>query len=275
MQDQAAPGTAGASKAARRSLQFRHRTHNRYWWFNIADTGYVPPVLAALSDAEWQILEAWFEDTERHFPSPGELSVPAISMISALIGGNGISRIVQAGHYAGYSTLLLGFLLRAMGKRQALFSIDIDRPVTEYTQQWATRAGLDDIVRLAVSDSAAADAPTAAAAYLGGAPQLVLIDSSHNYDHTLKELDLWYQAIIPGGMIVMHDASIFAQRFDAAGHGGVRRAALEWAKAHGMQIWTLNGFVDGSQSVEQLTYRDGCGLGFLQKPMAASPPPAG
>ncbi len=264
------PSPQAAAERPARSLQFRHRTHNRYWWYNISETAYVPPVLAALSDAEWQLLEAWFEDTERRFPSPGELSVPAISMLWALIGGNGISRIVQAGHYAGYSTLLLGFLLRAMGKRHALFSIDIDSAVTDYTQQWTERAGLTDIVRLSVTDSAAADAVIAARSYLGGMPQLVLIDSSHNYDHTLKELDLWYQAVVPGGMIVMHDASIFAQSFDAAGHGGVRRAALEWAKNRGVQIWTLNGFVDGSQPVEDLTYRDGCGLGFLQKPMVSA-----
>jgi len=87
-----------------------------------------------------------------------------MSMLWALIGGNGVSRIVQAGHYAGYSTLLLGFLLRAMGKRHALFSIDIDRAVTDYTQQWTERAGLADILHLSVRDSVAPDAVIAARA---------------------------------------------------------------------------------------------------------------
>ena len=260
----------GATRAAR-SLGFRNRAHNRYWWFNIPDNAYVPPVFAGLSEAEWEILDAWFADTERRFPSPGEISVPAISMLSALIGGNGLSRVVQAGHYAGYSTLLLGFLLRGMGKRQALFSIDIDAEVTDYARDWAARAGLADIARLVVSDSAAPAVVEEARAYLGGAPQLVLIDSSHNYDHTLKELDLWYEAIQPGGMIVLHDASVFAQSFDASGHGGVRRAVLEWSRNRRLPLWTLNGFVDGSQSVDELSYRDGCGLGFLQKPMAVAP----
>jgi hypothetical protein len=40
--------------------------------------------------------------------------------------GSAITRIVQLGHHYGYSTLLIGFMLRAMGVRSTgLASIDI------------------------------------------------------------------------------------------------------------------------------------------------------
>jgi predicted O-methyltransferase YrrM len=252
-----------------RSRDFRDRSHNRYWWYRLADTDYVPLVFAQLTEDEWSTMTAWFVDTEVRFPSPGEVSIPGVTMLSSVIGGNGISRVVQAGHYVGYSTLLLGFLLRSMGKRNALFSVDIDPVATAYTQDWVDRAGLTEVVRLTVGDSAGPGLVDEASAYLGGKPQLVFIDSSHRYAHTLAELDLWYEALAPGGLIMLHDTSVFAQSFDGSNEGGVLRAAVEWAKQRGLAMLALNSFVDGSQRVDDLIYRDGCGLGLLQKPMAA------
>lgn len=248
----------------RRSLEFRSRTHNRYWWYRLKDTAYVPPVFSSLSEPEWQLMDDWFATTEREFASPGEMSVPGISLLSGLIGGNGIGAIVQCGHYVGYSTLLLGFLLRRMGKEQALFSLDIDKQATAFTQQWVDKAELGNQVRLKVSDSAAADAPAQARDYFGREVQMVIIDSSHQYAHTLAELDLWYDALPAGGMIVMHDVSRFAQSFDATGNGGVLRASLEWCERRGVAPLLLNSFVS-REPPEQLAYRDGCGLGIIQK----------
>lgn len=250
-----------------RSRFFRERTHNRYWWYRLSGTDYVPPVYAALTDAEWALLDAWFEETERLFPSPGELSIPGISFLNGLIGGSAISAIVQCGHYVGYSTLMLGMLLRHMGKKNALYSIDIDADVTAYTQKWVDRAGLGEEVKLCIASSSAPHLPDAAREYFARAPELVFIDSSHQYAHTLEELDLWYGALAPGGFIMMHDVSVFAQSFDASSGGGVLRAVNEWSARQGAPLMLLNSFVDGSQSLESLSYRDGCGMGLIQKPM--------
>ena len=248
-----------------RSLKFKHLAHNRYWWHRVPGTHYNPIPYEILNDAEWEIMEAWFNDTEQKFESTGEANVPPLSLLIGLISGSGIGRVVQCGHYVGYSTLLLCFLLRKMGKKQALFSIDIDATVTEYTAQWLSRAGLDGQVRLSVADSADPEGPGRAREYFGGqAPQLVFIDSSHQYEHTLKELDLWYDQLPQGGLLVLHDTSRFAAVFDSSGKGGVFRAVSEWCALRGITSLMLNSFVAGG-SPGDYPYLDGCGLTIIQK----------
>jgi predicted O-methyltransferase YrrM len=244
--------------------------HNRYWWYRRKETDYLPAVYAALSDDEWAIMKAWFADTEKRFENPGEISIPGITMLSAMIDGNGLRAVVQCGHYVGYSTMLLGFLMRRMGKTQALFSIDIDEAVTAYAQSWIERAGLSEVVRLYVGNSSDPACAATAREWLGRRPQLVFIDSSHQYGHTVQELKLWNAELTPGGFLCLHDTSEYAQQFDSSGEGGVLRAASEWGQNGSMIL--MNRAV-GKPSLphlegdpEQLTYADGCGFGIIQKP---------
>jgi predicted O-methyltransferase YrrM len=250
-----------------RSLKFRTRAHNRYWWYKLTGTDYVPPVIAELSKSEWALMEDWFEDSEKLFPNPGEISIPGISLLNALICGNGVGAVVQLGHYVGFSTLMLGFALRRIGRKRALFSVDIDAEVTQYTQSWVKRAKLEDVVSLHVENSSDAIAVELAHQWFGRTPELVFIDSSHQYRHTLEELDLWYKSLAPGGFLAMHDTSVFAQTFDSTGEGGVRRAACEWGAGRNMIL--LNSFVGESvtdgDSPSSLIYRDRCGFGLVQK----------
>ncbi len=247
-----------------RSRAFDKRNHNRYWWHKIKDNNYTAPVYSLLADEEWALIDEWFSVTEVRFENPGEMQIPAISFIAGLLGGNGISSIVQCGHYAGYSTLLLGFQLRNMGKTNALFSIDIDPEITAFTQDWVTRAGLQEQVRLHVANSADPGLPELARSYFGREIQVVIIDSSHQYAHTFQELDLWYGALPLGGLIVMHDVSQYAQSFDSTGKGGVRKAILEWSEKRNVPALLLNSFVT-NESPDALAYRDGCGLALIQK----------
>lgn len=258
------------TNALYRSKKFKTRSHNRYWWYRSSGADYVPLVFSVLQDDEWAVLEEWFDDSETRYDSTGECNIPPLSLLYGLINGNNISRIVQLGHFIGFSTLVLGFALRAMGHRQALFSIDIDPSCTGYASGWVDKAGLGEQVRLTVSDSAAADMPAQARAYLDGKPQLVFIDSSHQYEHTLRELDLWFDHLAPGGLLVLHDASPFAAQYDAAQGGGVIAALREWLSRRGLAGLAVNEFCDGTQPVEALTYRDACGLAIIQKPF----PPA-
>ncbi|NPC57187.1 CmcI family methyltransferase [Caenimonas soli] len=247
-----------------RSTAFSRREGNRYWWHRVPGNDYVPPVYAGLRHEEWALLKKWFDDGDAHFSGTGECNVPSMSLLHGLIGGNGMSRVVQCGHYIGYSTLLLGFLLRSMGRRQALYSVDIDPAATRYTNTWVKKAQLQDVVRLSVRNSADPEAVAEAQRYLGGAAQIVFIDSSHQYAHTLEELDAWFPALCEGGFLILHDTSAYAATFDPKG-GGVGKAVTEWCERKGLRSMALNGFVDGGTPGDY-PYLDGCGLTLIQKP---------
>ncbi|KVN96277.1 hypothetical protein WJ69_02845 [Burkholderia ubonensis] len=247
-----------------KSRKFGERAHNRYWWHRTGCTDYVPLIYDFLAPDEWALLQEWFDDTEKLYESTGEANVPPLSLLFGLISGNGLSRIVQCGHYVGYSTLLISFLLRHMGVQHGLYSIDIDRQVTAYTRNWLRRAGLTRQATLAIADSADAGQAEKAEAYLGGAPQLVFIDSSHQYAHTLRELDLWYGRLTRGGLILLHDTSLYAASLDGSKEGGVKRAVDEWCARNEVTVLSLNGFVEGGHA-GAYPYRDGCGLSIIQK----------
>jgi predicted O-methyltransferase YrrM len=260
---------AGGPGAAARSLVFAASTHSRHWWHWGEDRQYVPDVYAFLAPHEWAIMAEWFEESKRAGYT-GEMAIPMVSLLRGFIVGSGLSSIVQLGHYAGYSTLILGFALRRMKRQNALFSIDRYPAAHAFCRAWVQRARLTGQVRLHLGDSADPVSAEAAAAYLGRAPQAVIIDSSHQYAHTVKELDFWFDRLEPGGMLFLHDTSEYAASFDKTGQGGVRRAVLEWRERHpGVGVMMIDGDANLSGKAG-IAYADGCGLGMIQKP---APPP--
>jgi cephalosporin hydroxylase len=121
-------------------------------------------------------------------------------------------------------------------------------------------------VRLHLGDSAAPESLDVAVAALGGMPQLILLDSSHQYEHTLRELDLWVPRMEPGTIMLLHDVSVFAQTFDTAGAGGVQQALDDWLPRHPEAAFlSLNREVTPGSDAADLVYKDGCGLGILQR----------
>jgi cephalosporin hydroxylase len=178
-----------------------------------------------------------------------------------MILGNRINRIVQCGHYAGYSLLMLGMILKNFSKSARIVSFDIDQTVTRFTGEWVEKAGLRDIVRTYVMDSGDPLAGDLAASSLGGAPELVFIDSSHQYSHTLEELDLWAARTAAGGFLCLHDSSRFARRFDHNGLGGVNAALEEWLK-HRPTAAAL--MIDPGEDHRRAIYRDPYGFAIIQ-----------
>lgn len=248
-----------------RSRAWTEKTAPRYWWHRLPGMNYVPPVYAELSEDEWALLSAWYEATDRTGPV-GECAVPLLSFLHGLLAGNRVERIAQLGTCSGYSALLLGFMLRRMRAPRGLFTLDIDPAMCAMSRQWLERAGLGEFVEVAEGDSLASASVAAAAAYLGGAPELVILDSSHEYAATLRELDLWYGALAPGGLLILHDVSHFAADFDVTRAGGVRRAFAEWRKANPeAETFSLNGAAT-SMDLPRPLYKDACGLGLVHKP---------
>lgn len=249
-----------------RSVAFSDNTHRRFWWHHREGADYVPAIYQVLGDDEWEIMEQWYAATEAA-DCIGEINVPAMSMIQGLISGSGLSRVVQLGHYYGYSALLIGFWLRAMGGDRKLVSIDIDPKATAFTQSWLDRAGLGDHVKLMLEDSAAPRAlRDVTTTFDGMGPQLIVLDSSHQYDHTLRELELWVPAMASQSLMLLHDTSTYAKSFDTAGKGGVQKALDDWTKRRkDVAVLNLNRHVGQDGVSGAGTYLDGCGLGILQK----------
>jgi predicted O-methyltransferase YrrM len=249
-----------------RGTDFGDRSHDRYWWHQRLK--YEPPLYTCLTADEWAHLEAWYQETEQK-SYIGEAAVPLMSVAQGFVMGSGMRNWVQLGVYAGYSMLLGGFMMRRMGFRNALFGIDIDESMVAYTRDWIERCGLTGYAHVACADSAAPEMPAAATSYFGSAPRVVLIDSSHQYAHTLLELDLWSRAVAPGGVLLLHDTSLFAAQYDSTKQGGVHRAFAEWsARNPTYPAININGLrTDFDPLSPDPVYCDGCGVGIIQRPM--------
>jgi predicted O-methyltransferase YrrM len=248
-----------------RSRAWKENPHPRYWWHRLEGNDYVPPIYAELSEEEWIVLRDWYAETDRNGPI-GECAVPLMSLLHGLVTGNRLTRIAQLGTCAGYSALLLGWMLRRMNVARGLFSLDLDPAMCELAGRWINRAGLENFVEIAEGSSLDAESMDAAREYLGGQPQLVIVDSSHEYRSTLTELALWYPVLAPGGFLVLHDVSQFAAGFDVTNEGGVRRAFAEWRQEHpDVETFSLNG---DARSMDALrpAYQDACGVGLIHKP---------
>ena len=248
-----------------RSIAFSSSAEQRFWWHRLPANDYVPPIYASLTTEEWQLMEDWYADTSRQ-DLIGECAVPLMSLLQGFVGGSNIRRIVQLGTHSGYSALLLGFLLRRSGARHGLISFEIGDHLVAYTRGWLERAGLADYVHVEHRSSLDSASTAVAREYLGEAPQLVFVDSSHEYASTLAELKSWYPELTPGGLMVLHDSSVFAADFDVTRQGGVRRALREWRELHpGIETFSLNHDVRAIAS-PAMVYQDFCGAGLIQKP---------
>ena len=106
---------------------------------------FVPPIYSDLTETEWEIIKTWYEETDRS-GLIGECAVPLMSLLHGLVMGNRIARIVQLGTCSGYSSLLLGFMLRRMNAPRGLFTLDIDPELCALTRRWLERAGLTNFV---------------------------------------------------------------------------------------------------------------------------------
>jgi predicted O-methyltransferase YrrM len=95
--------------------------------------------------------------------------------------GSKISNIVQLGHHAGYSKLLIGFMLYEMNLKDSFVSIDIYKKSCDYIQKWIERAGLSEYIRILQGDSADPKFVDIIQKHFNGRIKFIIIDSSHQY----------------------------------------------------------------------------------------------
>jgi len=248
--------------------ELNRRRGSRYWWHHQNGHDYLPSIYRDLSRHERRLILDWYTDTDDRFPGgAGESCIPALSIIQGFIDGNGIDTIVQCGHYHGYSSILIGILLRNMRKRHGMISMDINRDVTAYSQSWILKAGLGEYVKLVTGSSTDESMPSVARHYFGRKDiNLVFIDSSHTYSQTVLELEFWFNELAPGGFLVFHDASAFAKRFCSENRGGVYEALADWRIGErGSMLWINKTSKEPFNNIDFPPYSDVCGLAVIHK----------
>lgn len=100
--------------------------------------------------------------------------------------------VIELGTRTGVSTIAWLHALTATGGR--LTSVDIDeRPDIGKHDHWTFIQG-DDLDPAVLAQLDPAD--------------IVFIDTSHLYDHTLAELNVYRWLVRPGGVIVLHDTEL-------------------------------------------------------------------
>ena len=158
-----------------------------------------------------------FARYQQHLATPSDIQ-HHLPLLFSLAKGN----VLELGTRSGVSTAAL---LAGVEKRRGhLWSVDIEdcSSVAQGHAQWT-------FVRGESTDALMAAALIEDMAIIGGHEGLdfMLIDTFHCYEQSQSELALWGSHIVPGGVICMHDTETFP---------GVRRAAQEFADAHGWPI---------------------------------------
>jgi len=107
-------------------------------------------------------------------------------------------RVLELGARRGNSTV--AFLAAAQAVNGSVTSVDIDR-VTDYSQMrplvgcpyWTFIPG--------------SDLEEAVQAVLPVEVDVLFVDTSHEYDHTVRELELYMPRVAPGGIALFHDTN--------------------------------------------------------------------
>jgi cephalosporin hydroxylase len=154
-----------------------------------------------------------------------------------MVTSNGARHVVELGTRSGVSTVAWLYGLELTGGR--LTSVDIDeKPAIGDYPHWTFIRGDDcdpDVfARLELAD-------------------IVFVDTSHFYAHTLRELNLYRWLVKPGGIIVCHDTEL-QHPIDGPPSDPpfpVKRAIIDFVREYGY---------------EWFNYPDCFGLGVIEIP---------
>ena len=73
--------------------------------------------------------------------------------------------------------------------------------LNKFTNKYVEKAELTEYIKVITSNSIEPTLPKYCEDYIDGKPQIIIIDSSHQYKHTLQELKLWYDYLSTNGFI--------------------------------------------------------------------------
>lgn len=154
-------------------------------------------------------------DYERVCSTPSDI-VNHLPRLVALVEELSATDVIELGTRTGVSTIAFLYALQGRGR---LTSVDLDpRPAIGDWPHWTFIQG-DDLSNDVLDQLDAAD--------------IVFIDTSHFYEHTVAELDTYLRLVRPGGRIVCHDTQL--RRPDGSPPRPlfpVRTAILEFVAKH-------------------------------------------
>jgi predicted O-methyltransferase YrrM len=137
------------------------------------------------------------EELERRLHAPSDIQdyLPFLHHEAKALGSRAHRPVlVELGVRSGNSTCAFLSALEGTG-RGSLWSVDIEEPQVP--------AGWHDLGwwNLLVAD----DVSVQAQAWLPGEVDLLFIDTSHGYEHTMIELNLYAPRMRPNGLVLLHD----------------------------------------------------------------------
>lgn len=173
------------------------------------------------------------DEYERVCATPSDIRNHLPRFVDMVVAGN-VRHVIELGTRTGVSTIAWLYGLEQTGGR--LTSVDIDpAPQIGSYGHWEFIQG-DDCSPEVFAQLAPAG--------------IVFIDTSHLYEHTVRELHLYRHLVEPGGLLVLHDTQLERpEGAPARPRFPVRVAVEEFCAAEGF---------------EWFEYPDSWGLGVIQ-----------
>ena len=129
---------------------------------------------------------------EQHAATPSDIYEHLPKFVQMVKDGQ-VTKVIELGTRTGVSTIAWLYALEQTGGH--LWSVDIDtKPAIGDYPHWTFIQGDDE------SDVVLSQLPDQV--------DIVFLDTSHHYEHTLRELRLYRSQVRPGGLIVCHDTQL-------------------------------------------------------------------
>jgi predicted O-methyltransferase YrrM len=158
----------------------------------------------------------------------GATDPTALSFLAMLCMNTQPNRVLELGTYYGFTTLVLADLLSTNSRPGRIVTVDIAAKPQENAISSIQEAGLTHVVDFIHGSST--DPETVEAVEQHSPYDLVYIDSSHQYQSTLDELNLYLatrRVIRPSGLVVLHDITL-----NLGEDQGVGAAVEDWIRLH-------------------------------------------
>jgi predicted O-methyltransferase YrrM len=185
---------------------------------------------------------------------PGATDLSALSLIGTMCMLTQPSRVLDFGTFCGFSTLVLADLLSTNDRSGHIVTVEPDGTAQTSAMESIERVGLQDAVTFVTGFST--DPHIASILRQLGPFDMMYIDSSHSYEATRQELDMYlgHSPIVrSGGLVFLHDVTL-----DMGANRGVGAAVDDWLSDQ-TDFRYLPLTVDG-------TWPNLCGLGILLVP---------